>query len=151
MLFCRHKTAFISSSKISFFCPSNAPRLRHNWWVLTNFLQSSSFNQFFYPNITHNSQHHLTYLIHASEQFTQNAYFNLFSDFLFIINSTKHNFCSHIRQLQQRSQNSHLDLRQLMSSITQFLIFPKPHYHHFHLQLLFSSLFKQNQTLKQSN
>ena len=53
----------------------------------------------FYPHITHNLQHHLTYLIHAYKQFTQIAYFNLFSNFLFIISSTKHNFCSHIGQL----------------------------------------------------
>ena len=35
-----------------------------------------------YPNITHNSEHYLTYLIHASKQFTQIAHLNLFTNFL---------------------------------------------------------------------
>ena len=69
MLCCRHKTALTSFLEVSFFCSWNAPRLRHNWRVPADFLQSSSFNQYSL-NITHNPQHHLTYLIHDFNQFT---------------------------------------------------------------------------------
>ena len=69
--------------RLFFFCSWNAPRLRHNWRVLTNFLQSSLFNQYSF-NIIHNSQHHLTYLIHASNQFTQICLFQHIPKFLFL-------------------------------------------------------------------